>query len=208
MTRLLTAGLLVVSCAVVGAGPAAAQSTSNTQGLSIGGSVALVSVWDDETHLGRGPAIAAEVSAPIGEYLRVAIEGGWFGHNRDAGYLRAEGDVATLMGRGMVLLGPSTWRTRPIIGVGVGVARSTGTLTTSSPGSGFGNIPTEPDQVRNWTLTRPVWDAVLGVRVAAGPRLFLRPEVRAGMTSGGSSNVIEPPLLRVQAGIALEWQTR
>lgn len=208
MNRLLTAGLLAVTCAVVSAAPAAAQTATNTQGISIGGSVALASMWDDETHLGRGPAIAGEVSAPLGEYLRVAIEGGWFGHDRDAGYLRAEGDMATLMGRGTVLLGPSTWRLRPIVGMGVGVARSTGTLTTSSPGNGFGNIPTEPDQVRDWTLTRPVWDASLGVRVAAGPRLFLRPELRAGMTSGGSSNAIEPPLLRLQAGIALEWVVR
>ncbi len=208
MNRLALASVMAAACVAAGQAPAQAQSSAAPSGLSVGVTVALASLWDDETHLGRGPAASAEVAMPVGKYLRVAVEGGWFGHNRDAGYLRAEGDVATLMGRGTVPLGPATWRLRPTIGVGVGVARSTGTLTISSAGNSFGAMPTEPDQRRSWALTRPVWDASVGLRVAAGPRIALRPELRAGMTTGADPPVVALPLLRLQAGVAVEWKVR
>jgi len=204
--------IFVVAAAwFVAAAPSAwAQSSAAGRGVTVGGSVAFASLWDDETHLGRGVALAGEVAVPVGDHARVGVEGGWFGHDRDSGYLRADGSVASLMARASLLVGPHTWQARPFIGASAGVARSTGTLITASPGFGPGGaIPTEPDLRQPWTLTRAAWDVHLGVRVAASERLFVRPELRAGSIGGsGDKGVLEPPLLRLQGGVTLEWLVR
>ena len=62
---------------------------------------------------------------------------------------------------------------------------------------------------RPWTLTRPAWDVHVGVRVAASDRLIVRPELRAGFIGGsGDTTALEPPLVRLQAGVAFEWTIR
>jgi hypothetical protein len=198
--------VVVATFVAAAAPPAAAQVSAAARGTTVGGSVAFASLWDDETHLGRGLALAGEVSVPAGRHARVGVEGGWFGHDRDAGYLRAAGSVASLMARASLLVGPRRWRARPLVGVSAGFARSTGTLTTASPGSGaIGALPTEPAVRRRWTLTRPAWDVHVGVRVAASERLFVRPFLSAGFIGGsGGKGVLEPPLLRLQGGVAVE----
>ncbi len=198
--------VLVATCVVAAAPPASAQVGAAIRGTTVGGSAALASLWDDETHLGRGPALAGEVSVPAGRHARVGVEGGWFGHDRDAGYLRADGSVASLVARASLLVGPRRWRARPLVGASAGFARSTGTLTTASPGSGaIGAIPTEPDVRQRWTLTRPAWDVHVGVRVAASERLFVRPFLSAGVIGGsGDKGALETPLLRLQGDVAVE----
>lgn len=178
---------------------------------TVGGSLAYASLWDDETHLGRGIAASGEVAVPTGRFLRVAAEAGWFGHDRDAGYLAANGTVLSLMGRASLLTGPPGWRARPFVGAGVGVARSTGTLTSRvlilAPG---GRPEPGPDERRSWTLTRFAWEVHLGVRVAATDRIAVRPEIRAGVGGGSTRQpgTLEPPLLRLQGGVAIEWALR
>jgi hypothetical protein len=169
----------------------------------VGGSISAASLWDDETHLGRGLAVATEASMPLGHWVRVGVEAGWFGHDRDSGYLAADGHVLQLMGRGSLLAGPRHWRARPFLGAGLGLARSSGTLTTRDP---FG---TPAESNRPWGLTRLAWELHTGVRVAAGDRWVLRPELRAGAIGGASNTrVLETPLLRLQAGVAVEWAPR
>ncbi len=195
---------------VAAASSASAQTSGAAGGVTVGGSIAIASLFDDETHLGTGVGIAGEATMPLGDYVRLGVDGGWFGHERDAGYLRADGSVTSLMARASLFVGPRAWLARPFIGAGAGLARSTGTLITASPGAGgVGALPTEPDVRRSWTLTRPAWDMHLGVRVAAGDRLIVRPELRAGFIGGsGDTTALEPPLVRLQAGVAFEWTIR
>lgn len=199
--------LLVAAAALLQAQGLRAQTASGgVDGTSVGGSLALASMWDDETFLGRGPAVAGEVYRPVGARLRVGAEAGWFGHQRDSGYLAADGHVVSLMGRASLLLGPRSWRLRPLLGAGVGVVRSTGTLTSRTSAPGVSGVP---ESRTPWTLTRPAWDFQIGARVAAGDRLAVRPEVRAGFAGGaGDRGVLEPPLLRLQAGLTVEWAVR
>lgn len=199
--RQLTA-LLVGAVLLCGVGPAYAQ-TAATGGATVGGSVAIASIWDDETHLGRGLATAAEVSTPLGPYVRAGLDAGWFRHTRDAGYLAAHGDVLHLMGRADLLLAPRTWRARPFIGVAVGLARTSGALTLSRSAPGGTSTATTRTP---WTHTQAAWNLRLGARVAASSRLAVRPEVSVGaIGSTDTAGALELPLLRLQGGVAVEW---
>lgn len=196
---LAIAGRLLVAGAPAGAQPASIRADGSTAGVS----VSLASLWDDETHLGRGPAVAAEASVPLGAHVRAGVEAGWFGHDRDSGYLAADGDVLHVMGRASLLIGPARWSARPFIGGGLGVARSSGTFTTRDPFV----VPHERRQA--WQVTGGAWDLHLGVRATAGNRWAIRPEVRAGVIgSAGSSAGLQTPLLRLQGGVAVEWAGR
>jgi len=192
---------------VANASAARAQSgATSASGVTVGASIAVASLWDDETHLGRGLATAAEISAPAGPHLRVGAEGGWFQHDRDSGYLAASGTVLHLMGRADLFLSPRTWRTRPFVGAALGVARSTGTLSlqTSAPGGASATTSRQP-----WTHTQSAWNVRLGVRIAASSRLAFRPEVSAGsIGSSDTRGILELPLLRLQGGLAVEWGPR
>lgn len=200
-TALLAGAVVLLVSTAAGAQPAAPPAG----GTTVGGSLALASLWDDETHLGRGAAAAAEVSMPLGAHVRAGVEGGWFPHTRDSGYLAASGDVLHLMGRADLLVAPRTWRTRPFIGAGVGLARSTGTLTLRTAAPGAAPAPTS----RPWTHTRAAWNVRLGARITAGTRLAVRPEVSAGgIGSADTRGTLELPLLRLQAGVAVEWSLR
>ena len=197
----VTTTLLLVTTRAAHAQPAGARVT----GATVGGTLAWASLWDDETHLGRGLVAAGEFTASVGTHLRVAAEAGWFGHDRDAGYLAADGTVLSLMGRASVLPGPSSWRARPLLGAGVGIARSTGTLSLQTSVAGPGS--TQPEIRSSWSLKHLAWELHAGVRVRANGRMAVRPEVRVGVIGGtrGDSGAVEPPLLRLQGGVAFEW---
>jgi hypothetical protein len=202
--RTLAYANVTAACLLIAGAPASAQpAATGTDGRTFGASLALASLWDDETHLGRGPAVTAEFTVPVGGHLRAGVEAGWFGHDRDSGYLAADGHVVHVMGRATVLVGPRHWRTRPFIGGAVGLARSSGTLT-------FRDAFSTPSEVRSrWGLTRGAWDVHLGVRAAAGRRWVLRPELRAGAIGGtGNTDALQTPLLRLQGGVAVEWAGR
>lgn len=183
--------------------PALAQMSGTSTDRTIGASVSAASLWDDETHLGRGAAVALDAWTALGPHGRVGVEAGWLDHRRDSGYLAADGHALHLMGRGVWQLGPRQWRTRPFVGGGIGVARSTGTLTTRDPLA----LPFEREQ--SWRLTRFAWELHLGVRAAVGDRWTIRPELRAGAIGGtGRVAAIQPPLVRLQGGVAIERMLR
>lgn len=206
--RRLAVTALLVSAVVLWGGAAHAQTTSapSAGGTTVGGSIALTALWDDETHLGNGGGVAAEVSAPLGPHVRVGLESGWVRHTRNAGYLAATGTVLHLMGRADLFFAPRTWRVRPFIGTAVGLARSTGTLSFQSLGAG-GASTTATRQP--WTHTQPAWNLHLGARIAASPRLAIRPEVSTGVIGRANTpGALELPLLRLQGGVAVEWALR
>lgn len=202
----LAARLLAAAALLVPATAATAQAQPAPgawHDTTIGVSAAAAGVWDDETHLGRGLALAVDASRPLGGHLRAGVEAGWFGHDRDSGYLAADGKVLHLMGRASLLVGPREWRTRPFVGGGLGVARSTGRFTARDPLA----LPVE--RRTSWTLTRLAWEVHLGIRGAAGARWAIRPEVRAGVIGGTErTTALETPLLRLQGGVAVEWAPR
>lgn len=187
---------------VVGAPAGAQPAHADAAGRTVGASLALASVWDDETHLGRGPAVAAEVTAPLGPHVRVGADVGWFPHRRDSGYLASRGHLLHAMGRASLFAGPARWQTRPFLGAALGLARSTGTLTFRDP---FSPTGAEHDP---WALTGLAWDVSLGVRHTAGP-WAVRPEVRLGAIGrAGATDGLETPLLRLQGGMTVEWAGR
>ncbi|MCC6992177.1 MAG: hypothetical protein IT181_24440 [Acidobacteria bacterium] len=205
--RQLTA-LLVGAVLLYGVGAAHAQPVATTvaSGTTVGGSLALASVWDDETRLGEGVGLAAEASTPLGPHVRVGVESGWFRHTRDSGYLAANGHVLHLMGRADVFLAPRTWRARPFIGAAVGVARSTGTLSFPTFGAGGASATTTR---LPWAHTQPAWNLRLGARLGAGERVAVRPEVSVGaIGTSDNAGALELPLLRLQGGVAVEWGLR
>jgi hypothetical protein len=203
LTALLVSAVVLCAARAAQAQPAA---TAGANGTTVGGSVALASLWDDETHLGRGAATAAEVSTPLGPHVRAGLDAGWFRHSRDSGYLAARGDVLHLMGRADLLLAPRTWRARPFIGAAVGIARTTGTLSLYTSGAQGALVATSR---LPWTHTEPAWNLHLGARIAASPRLAIRPEVAAGAIGRSDApGALELPLLRLQAGVAVEWALR
>ncbi len=203
LTALLVGAVLLYGVGVVHAQPAA---TAGANGTTVGGSVALASLWDDETHLGRGAATAVEVSTPLGAHVRAGVDAGWFRHSRDSGYLAARGDVLHLMGRADLYVAPRTWTVRPFIGAAVGIARTTGALTLYGSGSQGALAATTRTP---WTHTKTAWNLHLGARVAARSRLAVRPEVSVGaIGTTDTAGALELPLLRLQGGVAVEWALR
>ena len=181
--------------------------THLTLGVTAGGGGA--QLWDDETRLGSGPLITGGVVAGIGDQVLVSGSVDWFQHKRSLTYLAADGHVASGFARLTYVFGSSDGRVRPIVGAGLGVLRSTGTLKTPSFSTG-GPTPTPPVlRVETpWAVTRPAWDIHGGVRVGLAPRFVLEPEVRWRSTFGSAGNTsgIEPPLLGVQGLVSLEWR--
>lgn len=200
--------LLVGAVVLCGAGAAQAQTAaaSRVNGTTVGGSLALASIWDDETRLGEGVGLAAEASTPLGRHMRVGVESGWLRHSRSAGYLAATGHVLHLTGRGDLFLAPRTWRARPFIGAALGLARSTGALTLFTSGARGALVATT--RVR-WTHTQTAWNLHTGARVAASSHLVIRPEVSVGaIGTSDTAGALELPLLRLQGGVAVEWSLR
>lgn len=204
--------LLLLALLVVGLGvasmpsPAYAQALRSTDAATIGGSVDVAGLADDETNLGNGVGVAAEASTRLGPFMRVGVEAAGYRHSRNSGYLAASSTLWHLLGRADLLLAPQGWRARPFVGTALGVAHSTGTLSVYT----FGPRGTTETMVRlPWTHTKPAWDLHLGVRIAASPRLAVRPELSAGMiATADTPGTLELPLLRLRAGVAVEWARR
>jgi len=165
-------------------------------------------LWDDETRLGSGPLVTGGVVAGHGDHMLVSGSLDWSQHKRSLTYLATDGHVASGFARLTYVFGSSD-RARPIVGAGLGVLRSTGTLKTPSISmSGPTLTPPVLGVETPWAVTRPAWDIHGGVRAGLAPRLVLQPEVRWRSTFGSAGNAsgIEPPLLGVQALVSFEWR--
>ena len=183
------------------------QSTHFKLGLTAGGGGA--QLWDDETRLGGGALITGGVVAGLGDHVLVSGTADWSQHKRSLTYLATDGHVASGFARLTYVFGSSDGRVRPIVGVGLGVMRSTGTLKTPSISmSSPALTPPVLGVETPWAVTRPAWEIHGGVRAGLAPRLVLQPEVRWRSTLGSAGNTsgIEPPLLGVQGLVSLEWR--
>ncbi len=175
-------------------GTASAQSSRTSRPLSVSVGSGWGGLWDDETNLGRGAPLAAGVALPVSDHLQLSGDVDWTHHVRNAGYLAAKSDLIASMVRGTFVFGQPRASVRPFAGAGLGVMRSSGTLT-------FEPLPSQAVPSQPWTLTRAAYDLHGGVRVALGDRIALRPEYRWRATFGSrrAGSGIEPPLINLQA---------
>jgi hypothetical protein len=202
--RNATAGVIVGLMVVSG-------STARAQ--TVFGGAGMVSLWDDETMLGRGLLVSGGIAHPLGRHVAVEGELAWGRHLRDSGYLAAEGTPLIGTARLAYLFQRPESRARAFASAGVSVVRSTGTLTMRSIVRGPGGLPIEgPSEQRDWSMTKPAFEVGAGVTIRAGKstdRLSFRPEVRWTSTSGddaSSRSTLEPPLWIIRAGVTVEWQ--
>lgn len=186
-----------------------AGTGAHAQSLAVSGGLGVGQLWDDETMLGRGLDVSGGVSTGLGDHVRVAAEVDWLSHTRALTYLGVDGHATGALGRVSYVVGAPATPVRPYAGLGVGLMHSTGTLKTPvvviAP-NGQPTLSTTLKESTDWSLTRSMWDAHAGLRIAAGRRLVLRPELRWRATFGsGASSGIEPPLLGGQGVVSLEW---
>jgi opacity protein-like surface antigen len=212
MTTLLRVRLFAGIAAVIAAtaANANAQPQPDRSPLRVFGSAGWMSLWDDETLLGRGVLAGGGVAAPLADRVSVEAELSGGRHRRDAGYLAAEGTPILAVGRLAYHFRPSSAAARPFASAGLGVLHSTGQLTTRSIVPDDRGLPVEgPSTRRDWSVTRPAFEFGGGVSIRTTPRLDIRPEFR-WIASGGDANrssTLEPPLTMWRAGVAFEWRT-
>jgi opacity protein-like surface antigen len=193
------------------ASAASAQSRASREPLRFSGGVTWLSLWDDETFLGRGPLLQGGVALPLG--ASTWLEGELFGgtHHRDAGYLAADGTPVGVTGRVSYRFRGAGASTRPYVSGGWTVLHSTGELTTRSIVPDDRGLPVEgPITRRPWSLTRPAFELGAGLSFASSRRVAVRPEFRWSMTSTdpGSRTVLGLPLTMMRAGVTVEWSSR
>lgn len=179
--------------------------------ILVGGGMA--TLWDDETFLGRGPAIGAGVSAPITRGLSVEGEANWSALHRDSGYLAADSRLLSATGRLSFAFRDRSKRVRPFVSAGATWLRSTGHFTRTIIVAGPDFRPMNAGTERqDWKPTSLVgWEVGTGAEIRASSRLTIRPEVRWTFTASDPTfrpGELEPPLMGPRVGITLLWSAR
>ena len=184
------------------------SGTTGAEAQTVIGGVGIASSWDDETFLGRGPAVSGGVAQPLGRHTAVEGELAWLRQVRDAGYLAASGTPLVGTARLAWLFQSPGSHARPFASAGLAVMHSSGTLTTRSTVRGPRGLPVErPASQRAWSLTRPAFEVGAGVSIASGGRMAIRPELRWLFTRGPSpASAIEPPIWMIRGGVTVEWR--
>lgn len=205
-TRSFLIPFLAVAISLSLSGPAGAQGSGAPVELSVGSGWGRL--WDDETDLGRGAPVSASIAATFARHVRLSADVDWMRHVRDSGYLRAEGDLIGVFGRAAYVFGGEPASVRPVVGVGLGLMRSSGVLISRSVVAGTQGLPIHgPDSRTTWAATQGAFHVHGGLRIRLSARLALRPEGQIRMTTGsGTSRGIEPPLWLTQTMVSLDWR--
>jgi hypothetical protein len=209
MHSVKTGWVVVIVSAMGGLLPARAAAQTKYQ-PQISVATGWSRLWDDETMLGGGVPLGGGIGWLVADRLLLSADGEWFRHTRDAGYLIAKGDAWTGLGRATWLFGRPTSRVRATAGGGLGVMRSTGTLTIRSFFPGPLGMPVPgPDTSAPWRVTGAMFEVNGGVRMRVAERVALRPEMRWRWSAGGSRHSgIEPPFLTIGAVVRAEIDLR
>ncbi len=188
---------------------ASVVTQAEAQGVGIVAGAGVGRVWDDETNLGAGMAVSGGVQAGLGEHVMVGAVVERLGHSRSLTYFGADGQALGALARASYVFGGAAGAVRPVLGAGLGVLHSSGTLHTPNPVA-LGVPGVIPMVETPWSLTRPMWEAHAGLRIRSGSRLTVQPELRWRSTWGASDvrDGIEPPLLGVAGLLAVEWRVR
>lgn len=187
----------------------AAPSTMHAQALFTG--IAMTSQWDDETHLGRGVLVSLGVGSVLKDRLRLEAEVSIARHHRNRGTLETTGTPVVGTARAAWLFGWSQSSVRPFVSAGGMLTHSRGDWVQTSFVPGPGGAPISgPIEERTWRLTRPGFEAGLGVEIRGKGRMWWRPEVRFSATTGHRNyqpgvDLLEIPLIAVRGGVTVLW---
>jgi len=154
----------------------------------------VVQLWDDEGNLGVGVPIGAGVGfrSPHGWGIEALVEG-QNARRRFAFPSDVRFDSTVVAGRARLLKYFGSRRGQPYAGGGLGVTRIESTYDYPA-GCGFGannQFQCTTRDIHSRTSTSGTLTGIAGVRIAAGGRLFVRPEfelARAGehLRTGGA----------------------
>jgi opacity protein-like surface antigen len=149
---------------------------ASAQSIEIFGTTGLVQVWDDEGNIGRGMPIGGGVGfkSPHGWGLEALAETQKAERSFDSG-VRFDSTVTAARGRILKYFGDG--RTQPYAGGGLGVTRVTSTRESPTGCALVNNVFTcSGREVFQSESTNGTLSGFAGVRIAAGNRLFVRPE--------------------------------
>jgi hypothetical protein len=186
---------VVLGVALVIGRPAAAAAQPDSR-LHAGVSLGFSKVWDDEGGIGTGMDVGASAGWLAGEHLDLSVALSTLAHDRPTSFLSWDGRLWMLSAR--AAYGPRARRARvwPFVAGGLGLMRSTGTITERALEGPFSPMPPEIVDVRSWSFTGPLWEVGGGAEIRFG-RAFVRPEAwwTVGMLDRGERfGVPEPPI--------------
>jgi len=202
-------GTLALVLVFAVASAASAQSGSSREPLRFSGGITVLSIWDDETFLGRGPLLHGGVALSLG--ASTWLEGELFGgtHHRNAGYLAADGTPVGVTGRVSYRFRGAGATSRPYVSGGWTVLHSTGEFTTRSILPDDRGSPVEgPVTKRPWSLTKAAFELGAGLSIETRKRVAIRPEFRWTMTGSDITcgTMLGLPLAMMRAGVTVEWR--
>lgn len=188
-----------------------AQAAASPPRVSLTAGLSATSQWDDETHLGSGPLVSIGVSRPFAGRFRWEGELSIARHHRDSGYLKATGTPVVGTARVAYLFLAPERKVRPYVSAGLMVTHSRGHFVSATYVPGPGGLPIPgPEERRDWRLTKGGWETGLGLELRGDGRLWVRPEMRFGFTSGDSGyqpgiDTLETPIMTIRGGIVIGW---
>lgn len=149
---------------------------ASAQSIEIFGTTGLVQVWDDEGNIGRGMPIGGGVGfkSPHGWGLEALAETQKAERNYDSG-VRFDSTVTAARGRILKYFGAGS--TQPYAGGGLGVTHVKSIRESPTGCALVNNVFTcSGREVFRSESTNGTLSGFAGVRIAAGNRLFVRPE--------------------------------
>lgn len=195
-SRLVRAALAVLLVSLGCSSAAAQPGASDERRLQAAFSLGLSKVWDDEGGIGSGADAGGSVGWQATDHLLLSAAVSTLAHERPTPFLSWEGRVSTFAARAAYGPRARTARFWPFVAGGIGLMRSTGTITERRDDP-FDGQPPEVVDVRSWRYTGPLWEVGGGAELRFG-RAFVRPEAwwTWGMLDRGEAiGVPEPPIV-------------
>ena len=194
--RLACAAL--TSVLLIGPSPlASAQSaTPDEARVHTAASLGFSKAWDDEGGIGTGAEVGGTVGWLATDHLELLASVSTLAHDRPTPFLSWDGRVWMLSARVAYAPRARHARVRPFVAGGLGLMRSSGSITERGSTGPFSRLRPEIVDVRNWTYTGPLWEVGGGAELQFG-RMFVRPEAwwTVGMLDRGARiGVPEPPI--------------
>lgn len=220
---LWAAAVRIMQCvAVVAVTAVIASTTAGTlhaqgrgasdDGLELSAGVGSAQVGDSDRRLGTGSIVlAAGLSVPLWRKVRLSVDLDSLDHSRRTGTLSASGELSSGFVRATYLFGAVSHAVRPVVGGGLGVMHSTGSLVISGSGALAPNGQSLPSGGA-WTTTRAALDVHAGLRIGLRSRLVIQPELRWRSTTAPygetEASAIVPPVMSLQSVVTLGFRMR
>jgi hypothetical protein len=188
-----------------------AQSSAELSRFSVTAGLSLTTQTDDETNLGAGPLISVGVRQSFAGRFQWEAELSVARLRRDSGYLAASSTPIVGTGRLTYFFVSPERRGRPFVSAGASLTHHRGHFVWTHIIPGPGGLPVEgPSERHDWRLTKPGFEAGLGIELRGAGRLWFRPELRVSATTGNSAyrpgfDTLEAPILAIRGGLVIGW---